>query len=103
MMKRPRLECPYCKEILSYSYCRHVETKVCIKKLESICAEAGLNDHEHDELTQETLEFSVTDSHCSDFDSHELTGISEQEVNQYNLVPATGSYNSLLIYWFLRR
>ena len=29
MMKRPRLECPYCKVILSYSsYRRHIETKL---------------------------------------------------------------------------
>lgn len=35
--KRPRLQCPHCKEILSYSsYCRHQQTKVCVGAKETI-------------------------------------------------------------------
>ena len=65
-MKRPRVECPYCKEILSYSsYRRHVETKLCVKKPESVSIKAVLDGHKYDSSTElhESLDFSGIGSH----------------------------------------
>ena len=86
MMKRPRLECPYCKEILSYSsYRRHIETKLCLKPDQSIFTQAeheqGKARDEATESTQESLEFLDVDhhDHSSDFSSHEVAGISAEK------------------------
>lgn len=63
------------------SYCRHIETNLCVKKPESISAEEALGDHKH--VEESIQDFSVINSHldCSDFDSHWDTDIpvSEQE------------------------
>ena len=86
MMKRPRLECPYCKEILSYSsYRRHIETKLCLKPDQSIFTQAdheqGKARDEATESTQEPLEFLDVDhhDHSSDFSNHEVAGISAKK------------------------
>jgi len=52
-MKCPRLECPYCEKILSYSsYRRHIETKLCMKP-DSTYTEAETEaDQEQDKATE---------------------------------------------------
>lgn len=100
-MKRPRLECPYCGEILSYSsYRRHVETKLCAKKPESINANAILDDYEprqeHNESTEGSFDFLEIDrgidSHYSDHDDGDTN---KQELTQCcDLPAATGSNSS---------
>ena len=56
MMKRPRLGCPYCKEILSYSsYRRHNETKLCMKPDSKYTEAETKADQEQDEATESRL------------------------------------------------
>ena len=66
-VKHPRLECPYCQEILSYSsYHRHIETKFCCK-IEFISSDALSH---HNDSGNSDLQDTSYDAHpqeCNDY------------------------------------
>ena len=87
--KRPRLQCPLCKETLSYSaYCRHQQTQLCIpdkscqffgSQPQSIELEES-SDIELEESSDIELEESPDSTHIDDIAS----GNDYQDLEQFN-------------------
>ena len=92
--KRPRIECPYCKEILSYSsYRRHVETKLCIASNKA--SKEPTSSETSVKTAWDGLDFSEIDSHDSDLHGYEDNYISEQELHRVSVdLPTTSDMRS---------